>query len=343
MYQNYFRLTRHPFSLALEPDLLLATAAHKEAVATLAYAITAKKGFVLLTGEVGTGKSTVIRSVLRTLVSTYGDAFRFCIIVNPRLSTDDLLDFVLSSFGERDLPAEKSQRLMRFQQLLLHARKAGQICALVIDEAQQMPPDVLEEIRLWTNFETFECKLLQIILAGQTELDDILNQPELRQLKQRVAFRATLSHLAPADVRTYIDHRWTRCGGQLPAPFTPDAIQTIAYWSGGIPRLINVLCDNALLSAFAMATREVTAREVNEAAMDLNLRQSGSPPVEPEDTTGTFPTEAPPDKRIESGPEPALAQRAVAASNGHTPTFAAVEDNNVLRRWALRLRLGRSK
>jgi general secretion pathway protein A len=342
MYQHYFRLTRYPFSLALEPDLLLATEAHKEALATLAYAITARKGFVLLTGEVGTGKSTVIRSVLRTLVTSYGEKFRFCLVVNPRLSGDDLLDFVLTSFGERDLPPGKSQRLVRFQQFLLHARKAGQICAMVIDEAQQVSPEVLEEIRLWTNFETSECKLLQIVLAGQTELDDTLNRPEMRQLKQRVAFRATLRHLVPADVRTYIEHRWTRCGGELPTPFTPQATDAVVYWSNGVPRLINSLCDNALLIAFATMTREVTAREVNEAAADLNLHASGVPPAERVDAPPQMPAEAP-DRGMERGPETALVRSAAAASNGHAPTFAAVTDNNVLRRWVLRLRPGRAK
>jgi general secretion pathway protein A len=263
--------------------------------------------------------------------------------VNPRLSGDDLLDFVLTSFGERDLPPAKSQRLMRFQQMLLHARKAGQICAIVIDEAQQVPPEVLEEIRLWTNFETSECKLLQIVLAGQTELDDTLNQPGMRQLKQRVAFRATLSHLVPADVRTYIEHRWTRCGGQLPTPFTAQAFEAVAYWSGGIPRLINSLCDNALLLAFATMTREVTARDVNEAAADLNLGADGMPPLEEADAVPEHPAQEPPDKDLICSTEPALAQSAGAVSNGHAPTFAAVSDNNVLRRWVLRLRPGKSK
>ena len=214
MYEHYFRLTRPPFSLALEPDFLYPTSEHKEALAALAYAISSQKGFVFLTGEVGTGKSTVIRSVLRTLIDSHGERFRFCLVVNPNLSSDDLLEFVLSNLGAHDLPSGKSQRLMRFQQLLIQARKAGQICALIIDEAQRLSPDLLEEIRLWTNFETSESKLLQIVLAGQTEFEELLNQPQLRQLKQRIAYRARFSPLTPEEVQSYISHRWSKAGGE---------------------------------------------------------------------------------------------------------------------------------
>jgi general secretion pathway protein A len=340
MYEHYFRLTRPPFSLALEPDLLLLTGAHREAMAALTYAITSQKGFVVLTGEIGTGKSTVIRSVLRTLIASYGDRFRFCLVVNPNLSADDLLDFVLSGLGARDLPAAKSQRLIRFQQLLVQGRKAGQICAIIIDEAHRLSPEVLEEVRLWTNFETSECKLLQIVLAGQPELDETLGQPQLRQLKQRIAFRTTLAALAPEDVRTYIEHRWSRAGGEIPTPFTARAVEAVTFWSGGVPRLINAICDNALLTSFAEEIRVVTAREVNEAAADLNLRASGTPPLEQEDAVSGAGAGKIPDEAVPDPDEPAMA--AAVAGTGHPPMFGAVDTDGVLKRWAVRFGLGKS-
>jgi general secretion pathway protein A len=349
MYEHYFRLTRAPFSLALEPDFLLPTAAHKEALAALAYAISSQKGFVVLTGEVGTGKSTVIRSVLRTLVANHGDSFRFSLIVNPNVSADDLLEFVLWGLGVRDIPAGRAQRLIRFQQLLLQAKKANQICAVIIDEAQQLSPEALEEIRLWTNLETSESKLLQVVLAGQTELDETLNRPELRQLKQRIAFRTRFSPMARREVRTYIDHRWNIAGGEPPAPFTPQAIEAVAFWSNGIPRLINTICDNALLTAFAAEAREVTAREVNEAAADLDFRVSGTIPLEPEQAYGRAAAygravkEERVDRREQDAPTAAVM---AAAANGNlpgkTPTFAPIGSEGVFKRWALRLGWGKS-
>jgi type II secretory pathway predicted ATPase ExeA len=268
MYEDYFGLDRSPFSMTPDPDMLFLTEGHREALAGLTYAIVKRKGFVVLEGEAGTGKTTLLRKLLRILPETQAYT---SVVLNPMLSPAELLELLLVNFGIPDPPASKAQRLLVLEKLLRDAGQRGKAPALIVDEAHKLSHEVLEEIRLLTNFETDQSKLLQIVLTGQPELRDTLNRPELWQLKQRVAVRLTILPLTRAEISDYLTHRWTRARGSMPIPFSEEAITLIVKWSKGIPRLINSICDNALLLAFGDSSRMVRAGEILEAAVDLDL------------------------------------------------------------------------
>jgi general secretion pathway protein A len=291
MYETFFNLSHAPFSMTPDPQFLYATETHQEALSGLIYAIRERKGFMVLTGESGTGKTTLINTALGAL-SDLGVHSSW--IVNPSLTPSEFLELALLDFGLTDLPESKAQRIVEFQKFLIDSYERGKLCVLIIDEAHKLAPAVLEEIRLLTNFETGSAKLLQIVLAGQTELNPLLDRPDLRQLKQRIAVRVTVKQLEPAQVPAYIECRWQRAGGTLPAAFTPEAVAAIAQCSAGIPRLINSLCDSSLLIAFAEFSNQVTLTNVNEAALDLRLNSAvhlspngnghGASPVVPADS-----------------------------------------------------------
>jgi general secretion pathway protein A len=283
MYETFYGLTRCPFALTLDPDLLYSTPQHREALAALFYSIATHKGLLVLTGEVGTGKTTVLRATIQKLASAYRDRLQYALIVNPHLSSDDLLEFVMTEIGVPQISSSKVQRLLRFHDFLLASKRTGKISAIIIDEAHRLGPDLLEEIRLWTNFETENSKLVQIILAGQPELNELLNRPNLRQVKQRISLRVCLNPLTAADVQPYIDHRWKKAGGSA-APFTAEAIETLAHLSKGYPRLLNALCDNALLLGFASDERMIGPMLVRQAAQDLDLRPDSGKPLPFDDT-----------------------------------------------------------
>jgi type II secretory pathway predicted ATPase ExeA len=197
------------------------------------------------------------------------------VMVNPTLAPAEFLELLLLSFGVRDLPASKAQRLILIEDLLTKAHRAGKATVLIIDEAHKLNFDVLEEIRLLMNFETSEQKLLQIVLAGQPELDDLLNRPELWQLKQRVAIRLQIEPFTREQVGEYLLHRWTRIGGADTLPFDAEAISLISEQSCGIPRLINSICDNALLLAYSNGSHVLNAKHILEVVRDLDLRPAG--------------------------------------------------------------------
>ena len=259
--------------MTADPAMLYLTAQHQEALAGLMYAVLDAKGLVVLTGEAGTGKTTLLA---RTLQRLPAPRVRASLVVNPSLTSREFLEMALIGWGIADPPESKAQQLLLLQKMLLQARADGQIVLLVVDEAHALSADLLEEIRLLGNFEQPDCKLLQILLAGQNELNALLNHDNLRQFKQRIAVRLKVEPLRGPAVREYIHFRWTEAGGAEP-PFTAAAYSGISLSSGGIPRVINALCDNALTLALAEGAALVTDVHIREACRDLDLPVQGAP------------------------------------------------------------------
>ena len=266
MYLNYFGLREAPFNLTPDPKFFFNSEHHREALAGLYYGINSKKGFIVVTGEVGTGKTTVIRKLLRNLEATHRSVFIF----NTLLTFDELFEAIL-----RDLDLEPAPgRVAMHQQLndyLLDQVKRGNIVSLLIDEAQNLGEESLEAVRLLSNLETDREKLLQIILIGQPELDVKLNGRSLRQLKQRVSLWCRLNRLTQAEMEAYIAHRLAIAGYEGPEIFPKTSLQTIWQQSAGTPRLINSICDNALLTAFAMSVKIVSPEIIHDVLQDLQL------------------------------------------------------------------------
>jgi general secretion pathway protein A len=267
MYNEFFGLRKSPFSLTPDPAFLFLTEQHREALCGLTYAILQRRGFAVLTGDAGTGKTTLLTRVLQFLPAS---KLQFSVILNPTLTPSEFLELTLLDFGLTDVPSSKAQRLWKLKSLLLQGHREGKASALIVDEAHKLSPEVLEEIRMLGNFEDSEQKYLQILLVGQTELDKTLNREDLRQLKQRIGLRLSLKPLAPAEVGEYIRHRWLRAGG-TDHPFSAEAVEDIASASQGIPRVINALCDNALLAAVASESSRVQESHVREVMADLDL------------------------------------------------------------------------
>jgi general secretion pathway protein A len=267
MYTAYFGLDQAPFSIAPDPRFLCMSQRHREALAHLVYGLQAGGGFVLLTGEIGSGKTTICRSLLEQTP----DNCQIAYIFNPKLSGVELLQSICEEFRVA-LPAEPhtvKSLLGPLNTFLLQAHAAGRNSVLIIDEAQNLSADVLEQLRLLTNLETSERKLLQIILIGQPELRKLLERPELEQLAQRVIARYHLDALDAAETRRYIQHRLTVAGLQGPPPFTDRALQRVHTLARGIPRRINLLCDRALLGAYGSRQRQVDPRLVDIAAAEV--------------------------------------------------------------------------
>jgi general secretion pathway protein A len=271
MYEQFFQLKKSPFGMNPDPGCIFMTTSHREAFANLLYAISSRKGFVVLTGDAGTGKTSLLRALIRV-----ADSASFSVILTPTLSADEFLELALLDFGVLEPPASKAQRIVRFQQLLLEMRLKGKAPVLVVDEAHKLSPDVLEEIRLLTNFETSEQKLLQIVLAGQNDLSVTLNRDDLRQLKQRIEVRMALQPLGSADIKGYMIHRWTHSGAEIPLPFSIDAIALIGSASRGIPRVVNAICDNALLLAYAGGEMRIGAGHIQHVLRDLDPDDNGA-------------------------------------------------------------------
>lgn len=268
-YLSYFGMAQVPFNITPDPAFLYLSSCHREALAQLSYGIKARKGFVVLTGEVGTGKTTLVHALLGDLGERTHTAFIFSSVVSPL----DLLRYVCEEFGLVELKHPQTNIhdcLVLLNDFLLEKYRNGDNCALIIDEAQNLSPEVLEAIRLLSNFETSKDKLFQIVLVGQPELAARLNSQELRQLKQRVTLRYHLRALTLGESRDYIANRLQVAGGKT-AVFAADAFEAIYRCSTGIPRLINVLCDNALLTAYALGKTTVDAAIIEEVADDLSI------------------------------------------------------------------------
>jgi general secretion pathway protein A len=278
MYFQFFGVKRNPFGMTPDPAFLYLTAQHREALAGLAYALLGRKGFLVLTGDAGTGKTTLLARVLQYLPAS---RIQSSVILNPMLTSAEFLEMALLDFGVSDVPASKAQRLTTLQRLLVDADRQNRICALIVDEAHKLSLELLEEIRLLGNIEQSDRKLLQILFLGQDELADSLNRPEMRQLKQRIAARFSIGPLAAFQVEEYIKFRWSKAGGERSAPFTAEAFGAIAAYSKGFPRLVNAICDNALMLAFSESAPTAQAKHVQEAAADLDLLASPSHKPQP--------------------------------------------------------------
>jgi len=265
MYNSYFGFVESPFSVTPDPRFFYTNPIYQEAYAILRYGIEAKKGFIVITGEVGTGKTTLLRKLLRNLENTVHSVFIF----NTDLSFLELLQLTLHDLGLATKEASKVTMLQELNNYLIKQLKQGHTVATLIDEAQNLSDDALENLRLLSNLETDQEKLLQIVLMGQPELEAKLDQPKLRQLKQRVALQCRLAPLKVGEVGPYIDFRLRAVGYKDKDLFHPDAIQQIAFYSKGIPRLMNIICDNALLCAYARSKKIVSADMIKEVAGDL--------------------------------------------------------------------------
>ena len=268
MYKEFFGLRANPFNVNPDPRYLFLTPHTQEALACLTYGIETRKGFILLTGEVGTGKTTLINKVLEWL---HKERVFTAFVFNPRLSVSQFFDFMMADFGIPCESHQKGQMLLKLNQWLLDRYRAGERAVLVVDEAQNLSPQMLEEIRLLTNLETSTEKLLQIVLAGQPELEHKLNQPELRQLRQRITLRAKTRQLTLEETQGYIEERLRIAGAENPDIFSPEAIAAVHRFARGIPRVTNLLCEHALVSAFADQKNPVPAEIVEEVARDFDL------------------------------------------------------------------------
>jgi general secretion pathway protein A len=278
MYEEYFGFTEKPFSLTPDPRFLYKSESHANAFELLQYAMRRREGFVVVTGDIGTGKTTLCRALLEQI-----DRRTFtALVLNPFLSEDDLLKLILQDFGVVSREEMKAGRLagVSKQELIdtLYDFLLGLLplqanAVLIIDEAQNLPLQVLEQLRILSNLETDKAKLLQIILVGQQNLKPLLRSPELRQLDQRVSIRYELKPLTEDETAAYIHHRLYVAGGAAAVSFVPKAVHAVFQYSGGIPRLINLICDRSLLGALSAKVNKVSHDLVIRATESLELRQ----------------------------------------------------------------------
>src|SRR5277367_234458 len=273
MYKTFFNLARNPFELTPDPAFLFSTRRHNEALAALYYGVRQRKGFVVVTGEIGTGKTLLLRCLLRLLKQSTDVAYAY--IFNSLLSPAEFLQYILADFGLPTSGKNKSELLFDLSHFLISRGSKKLTTVLIVDEAHHLSADILEEVRLLTNLETSEDKLLQVVLVGQPELDEKLDSVGLRQLKQRIALRSRLDPLDPIETKGYIERRLQIAGLNLKTgtPFTSQAIAAVYHHSRGFPRLINTICENALISAYARQMKRVTPDIVEDVAKEL--RQIG--------------------------------------------------------------------
>ncbi|QNI38699.1 ExeA family protein [Edaphobacter albus] len=267
MYNSFFKLHSSPFGTSPDPRFLYMMPHTREALACLEYGISARKGFTVLTGEVGTGKTTLLK---RALASFNSRRISTAFVFNPRLEVLDFLEFVLADFGIAPTSRTKSGMLLQLNRWLIERFRMEETCVVVIDEAQNLSWDLLEEIRLLTNLETSSEKLLQIVLSGQPELEEKLRHPSVRQLRQRVALWCRTQPLTENQTHAYVAER-LRLAGASWTIFTPEALSLIYRYSHGIPRLINLLCEHSLIVAYVEQVQQVGVEIVEGVAAELEL------------------------------------------------------------------------
>lgn len=279
MYKSFYNLKRAPFAIVPDPSFFFPTPRHNEALAALYHGVRGHKGFAVLTGEVGTGKTLLLRCLIEILRRS--DDVAYAYIFNGRLSPVEFLQYIASDFGLPACGKNKGEILSDLSKYVVERGTKQLTTLLIVDEAHHLSVDILEEIRLLTNLETAHDKLLQILLVGQPELDDKLDSSVLRQLKQRVAHRAQLVPLDLNETRGYIERRLRMAGADLSGKvlFPWDIIARIYHHSHGIPRLINTICENCLITAYARQIPNVTAAIVEETAADLRLEVVSCPPT----------------------------------------------------------------
>jgi general secretion pathway protein A len=321
MYNDFFGLNRSPFELSPDPFFLFSSEKNKDAVASIYYAICRRKGFIVMTGEVGTGKTLMLRCLFELWER---EQIPYAYFIGPRLSTMDFLSYITFELGIKVAEPSKGKLLRALYGFLLAQFEKGQTTVLVIDEAHQMPLSVLEEIRLLTNFETAQQKLVQILLVGQPELDTKLDSVQLRSLKQRIAARCRLDPLLEEEVQQYIERRLelSGAGEQAGAIFPPETVHAIYRYSLGIPRLVNSICDQALIAAFERKVRVVPAEVIDEIAARFRL----SPASNLKPTETRFPPAAPAkyetDKFPQNAPAPSAPSAKAAQALGAKPLDA---------------------
>jgi general secretion pathway protein A len=279
MYKAFYNLKRNPFEITPDPAFLYSTKRHNEALASLYYGVRRRKGFVVLTGEVGTGKTLLVRCLLQILRRP---DMAYAYVFNSRLSPMEFLQYVAGDLRLATSGKSKSELLLELGSYLISRGQRNLTTVLIVDEAHHLSSDVLEEIRLLTNLETPQDKLLQILLIGQPELDEKLDADNLRQLKQRIALRSSLGPLELEEVGGYIHRRLQLAGNQQPDTIFPiDTIVEVHRNARGYPRLINTLCENGLINAYAKQSRSVTPEIIEEVATDLRLNVIRHPADDP--------------------------------------------------------------
>ncbi len=267
MYRSFFGLRAQPFGASPDPRFLFLRPQVRETLACLQYGIAARKGFVVMTGEVGTGKTTLLRAVLSTFAK---ERTATSFVFNPRLEVLDFLEFVLTDFGIPPRTRTKSSMLLQLNSWLIERFRAHQLCIIIVDEAQNLSWDLLEEIRLLTNLETSSEKLLQIVLSGQPELEEMLHHPSVRQLRQRISFWCRTQPLTREETRDYITER-LRIAGAVQPVFLPEAADLVYHYSKGIPRVINLLCEHSLVNAYAEQVKPIAEYIVEAVGLELDL------------------------------------------------------------------------
>lgn len=316
MYERFFELEKTPFSTVPNPECVYFAGQHADAIGGLVFGVLSRKGYLVLTGEAGLGKTTALGAMTHLMGKS---SVQVSLILNPILSGPEFLEMALLNFGFRDIPPSKAMRLKTFQDFLIRSDAEGKVTALVIDEAHKLSAELLEEIRLLGNFEAADHKLLQMVLVGQPELNERLNLPELWQLKQRIAIRMSLARMDRDTVANYLIFRWTKAGANTPIPFTEESVDAIASWSKGIPRLINAICDNALLIAFSEETRTIEVRHIREACKELDLPTAALRPRF-DSITPIMPT-------------PVMPSREVNDTNGADAQYWMEDKPSLLKRW----------
>jgi general secretion pathway protein A len=301
MYRKFFGMRDRPFDLTPNPRYLVLTEAHREALSNVTYGIAAGKGITLLVGEAGTGKTTIIRAALERQSER-----SHCVhLQNPALTRSEFVEMLAARFdlGE-DAQGSKTKLLLRLERLLRERKARGESTVLIVDEAQSVPLELLEEIRLLANIETDDEKLLSVVLAGQPELVTLLESGALRQFKQRIALRCELRPLTLVETFAYVAGRIRAAGGQAASAFTQEAVTLLYEHSGGIPRTVSVIADNALLSGYALQQKPVTGAVVEEVCRDFALRSHAQSPPAAEMQAAAEPE---PEPEAESEPAPASA------------------------------------
>jgi len=271
VYQGFYGLKENPFRLTPDPSFLCLTTHHREALAGLVYSICTRPGLTILVGEAGTGKTTLLYSIVELLEKR---RFVKALCTNPTLTRAEFYDLLMLEF-KIDCPSLKSRQLAALHEALLRNRRDNRPSVLIVDEAQRLSSELLEEIRLLLNLETPREKLLQIIIAGQPELGEVINRPEMRQLKQRVSSMCKLYPLSLTEVKEYIQHRMAQAGLSKQSVFPESTIELIYDYSRGIPRLVNSLCDSALQTGFGLHAERITPAIIEEVASDLELTPIG--------------------------------------------------------------------
>jgi general secretion pathway protein A len=266
MYKSYYGFCEMPFNITPDPKFLYLSPTHQDALQHLKFGVEQRKGFIVVVGEVGCGKTTLCRRFLNELDP---ERFDTALILNPRINENQMLRAILHELGEETTADNPHDLVLQMNQALLSRIAAGRDIVLVIDEAQNLSFEVLEQIRLLSNLETDDQKLLQIVLMGQPELKAVLRRPELRQLRQRILVHCELARLDPYELAHYVNHRMSKAGWNGRPVFTPSAMRKIHGFSKGIPRVVNNLCDKSLLSAYIRESDEIDYWDVRRAVKDV--------------------------------------------------------------------------